>query len=248
MSVSFPPSHPEPFLNAVGAPPKARSWTGAASIAVHGLALTAVLVLPLLHDENLPETTTQVRAFFAEPLELSPPPPPPPPPAARAPSRAPVTPAPAAFVAPVAVPMEIVPEQGLDLGVEGGTPGGVEGGVPGGVVGGVVGGLPEASPPPPGRPVRAGMDVREPRRLKNVAPVYPHLAVLSRVEGVVILECRIDPRGRVEEVKVLKGPLLLNDAAVDAVRQWVYTPTLLNGIPVPVLMTVTVTFQLTRPS
>jgi len=219
MSASL--SHREPFLDAVGSPRKPRSWTGAASIAVHGLALAAVLVLPLLHDESLPDTTTQVRAFFAEPLELAPPPPPPPPRAARAQSRPPVTAAPAAFVAPVAVPTEIVPEQGLDLGVEGGTPGGVEGGVPGGVVGGVVGGLPEASPPPPARPARAGIDVREPRRLKNVAPVYPHLAVLSRVEGVVILECRIDPRGRVEEVKVLQGPLLLDDAAVDAVRQWV---------------------------
>jgi protein TonB len=147
----------------------------------------------------------------------------------------------------VAVPTEIVPEEGLDLGVDGGAPGGVEGGVPGGVVGGIVGGLPEAPPPPPARPVRAGIDVREPRRVKGVAPVYPTLAVESRVQGVVVLECRIDARGRVESVEVLRGNALLNDAAVEAVRQWVYTPTLVNGVPVPVLMTVTVTFQLTQP-
>jgi protein TonB len=112
-----------------------------------------------------------------------------------------------------------------------------------------VGGLPEAAPlPPPARPLRAGVDVREPRRVKNVAPVYPQLAIDSRVSGVVILECEIGARGRVENVKVLRGNLLLNDAAVEAVKQWVYTPTLLNGVPVPVLMTVTVTFSLADPA
>jgi protein TonB len=61
----------------------------------------------------------------------------------------------------------------------------------------------------------------------------------------VILECVIDPRGRVAEVKVLRGVPLLEEAAVDAVRQWVYTPTLMDGVPVPVLLTVTVRFGLT---
>jgi protein TonB len=211
------------------------------------VALVAVVVLPLLYDAHLPETATEVRAFFANPLEIAAPspPPPPPPPAAHAPARPPLRPLSSNLVAPVAIPTEIVPEQGLDLGVEGGAPGGVEGGVPGGVVGGIVGGLPEAPPPPPARPVRAGIDVREPRRVKYVAPAYPTLAVDGRVQGVVILECAIDARGRVESVEVLRGNPLLNDAAADAVRQWVYTPTLVNGVPVPVLMTVTVTFQLT---
>ena len=66
----------------------------------------------------------------------------------------------------------------------------------------------------------------------------------ARIEGVVILECLISPQGRVSEVKVLRGVPLLEEAAVDAVRQWVYTPTLMDGVPVPVLMTVTVRFDL----
>jgi protein TonB len=64
------------------------------------------------------------------------------------------------------------------------------------------------------------------------------------VQGIVILECRIDPRGEVVDVKVLRGVPLLDAAAVDAVRQWRYAPTLLNGVPVSVIMTVTVNFRL----
>jgi protein TonB len=62
--------------------------------------------------------------------------------------------------------------------------------------------------------------------------------------GRRVLECLIDPRGHVVDVKVLRGLPLLDDAATEAVRQWVYTPTLVNGVPTPVIMTVTVTFRL----
>jgi periplasmic protein TonB len=87
------------------------------------------------------------------------------------------------------VPTEIRPGEGLDLGgIEGGVAGGVEGGVPGGVVGGVVGGLPDAPPPPPVKPVRVGGDVREPRKVRDVAPVYPELAMKAHIEGIVIIE------------------------------------------------------------
>ena len=210
------------------------------------LALAAILVVPLLTDEPLPDQVGQVKAFFAEPIALAPPPPPPPPgvrlgAAVREPAKS-VTPA--GFVAPVEVPTEIVPEAGFDLGVEGGLPGGVEGGVPGGVVGGIVGGLPDAPPPPPSGPVRVGLDVKEPRKVKDVRPVYPSIAVEGRLEGVVVLECVIDPRGRVADVQVMKGLPLLDDAAIEAVRQWVYTPTLINGVPTSVIMTVRVTFRL----
>ena len=146
------------------------------------------------------------------------------------------------FTAPVEVPDQIKPEEGIDLGVEGGVPGGVEGGVPGGVVGGVVGGLPDA--PPPCRPSGSGGQIKEPKKLKNVAPVYPDIAKQARVQGVVILECTISPQGKVTDVKVLRGIPLLDAAAIEAVKQWVYTPTLLNGVPVPVIMTVTVNFKL----
>jgi protein TonB len=66
------------------------------------------------------------------------------------------------------------------------------------------------------------------------------------VEGVVILEAIIGADGRVQEVRVLRSKPLLDQAAIDAVRQWLFTPTLLNGVPVPVIMTVTVNFALER--
>jgi protein TonB len=94
------------------------------------------------------------------------------------------------------------------------------------------------------KPLRVGGQIKEPTKLKAVPPVYPESAVRARVEGVVILECLISPQGRVTEVKVLRGVPLLESAAVDAVKQWVYTPTLMDGVPVPVLMTVTVRFDL----
>jgi protein TonB len=203
----------------------------------------------LLGPEPLPVAAmgSAVKAFFVAPQAAAPPPPPPPP-AAR-PSVAPrVTPRQptSAFTAPVDVPEALTPDAGLDLGIEGGVPGGVEGGVPGGVVGGVVGGI-EAAPPPPAQVVRVGGVVREPRKLKDVPPVYPNVAKAARVQGVVILECVINAQGRVEGVKVLRGVPALDEAAVDAVRQWVYTPTLVGGMPVGVVMTVTVNFVL-RPT
>jgi TonB family protein len=113
-----------------------------------------------------------------------------------------------------------------------------------------------ASPTPRARPsatgavrthrgaVRVGGAIKEPRKLKNVNPSYPEIAKQARVQGVVILECTISPDGRVQDVTVLRGVPLLDAAAIEAVRQWVYTPTLLNGVPVPVIMTVTVNFRL----
>ncbi len=221
------------------------AFTGIASVLLHALTLVAILVVPLLTDDPLPDHTGRVEAFFASPIELAPPPPPPPPPsAAPAVVRAAKSVSTGGFVAPVEVPTEIVPEAALDLGIEGGVAGGVEGGVPGGVVGGIVGGLPDAPPPPPTGPVRVGLDVKEPRKVKHVPPVYPSIAVEGRIEGTVVLECVIDPRGRVVDVQVLKGLPLLDEAALEAVRQWVYTPTLINGVPTSVIMTVKVTFRL----
>jgi periplasmic protein TonB len=225
-----------------------QSSTVPVSLVIHLVAAGLIVIVPLLAGGPLPEPSGGVKAFFAEPLAAPVPPPPPPPPAARAavaPKVAPkIVPQQNAFVAPVDVPEEIRPEEGLDLGVEGGVAGGVEGGVPGGVVGGVVGGLPDAPPPPVQEPIRVGGQIKEPKKLKHVAPTYPAIATQARVQGVVILECTISPQGKVTDVKVLRGIPLLDQAAIDAVRQWVYTPTLLNGVPVPVIMTVTVNFKL----
>jgi protein TonB len=224
-----------------------KSLTLPVSIALHAVILLAILVVPLLSSEVLPEPNAAVKAFFVEPAAPPPPPPPPPPPAPKPvnvprPVTTPPPTNPDTFTAPVDVPEEIMPEEGVDLGVDGGVPGGVEGGVPGGVVGGVVGGLPDA--PPPVQAVRVGGQIKEPKKLKNVPPVYPDIARQARVQGVVILECTISPQGKVTEVKVLRGIPLLDQSAIDAVKQWVYTPTLLNGVPVPVIMTVTVNFRL----
>ena len=223
--------------------------TALASVLVHAGFIVGVIVVPLLGYDAVPESVAT--SFFAPPLQLDPAPPPPPPPptgpraAVRAAPRVVEAPS-AALVAPRHVPAEVPPEERLDLGLSGGTEGGVLGGVPGGVVGAVVGGLPlsTAAPPPPLAPVRAGGRIQRPVKTRNVPPEYPDLARQAGVEGVVILECTISPQGRVTEVRVLRGIPLLDNAAIEAVRQWVYTPTLLNDVPVPVIMTVTVDFRI----
>ena len=97
-----------------------------------------------------------------------------------------------------------------------------------------------------GAPVRPGGDLQPPAKVRHVTPAYPELARRAGVEGVVVLECVIDPSGHVAEVKILRGQPLLDGAAVEAVRQWVYRPTRLNGVPVAVLLTVTVQFRIPR--
>ena len=92
--------------------------------------------------------------------------------------------------------------------------------------------------------MRVGGGIPEPRKTRNVSPTYPPTALQARIQGVVILECTISPEGKVVNVTPLRGHPLLTEAAVDAVRQWEYTPTLLNGVAVPVIMTVTVNFKL----
>lgn len=103
-----------------------------------------------------------------------------------------------------------------------------------------------AVPPPvvPREPIRVGGLIQAPRKLSTVAPVYPPIARSAHVEGLVILEAIIGEDGQVRDVRALKTNPLLEQAAVDAVRQWRFTPTLLNGEPVSVVMTVTVMFSL----
>jgi protein TonB len=113
-------------------------------------------------------------------------------------------------------------------------------------MGGVVGGLPTAPPPPPPpqAPIRVGGAIKQPTKVRHVNPVYPPIAQSARVSGMVIIEAIIGADGRVKDAKVLRSIPLLDQAALDAVRQWEFTPTLLNGVPVPVIMTVTVQFTL----
>jgi TonB family protein len=93
-------------------------------------------------------------------------------------------------------------------------------------------------------PIRVGGDIAPPRKLKDVRPVYPDAARAARITGVVILEVTIGPDGRVADARVLRSQPMLDQAAVDAVRQWEFQPLLLNGQPTSVLMTVTVNFSL----
>ena len=118
----------------------------------------------------------------------------------------------------------------------------VPGGVPGGVVAGPAPPLPP--PPPPGTPVRVGGNITPPKRIKDVPPVYPPVAQSARVEGIVILEATIGRDGRVADVRVLRSIPLLDQAAIDAVRQWEFTPTMMNGVPTAVIMSVTINFTL----
>ena len=91
-------------------------------------------------------------------------------------------------------------------------------------------------------PVRVGGRIRAPNKIKDVKPVYPAIARSAGVAGVVTIEATIGPDGKVIDAKVVRSIPLLDQAALDAVRQWEYTPTLLNGVPVPVLVTVTINF------
>jgi protein TonB len=215
------------------------------SLVLHSGLVLVVAVLPLIFYDALPSQEA-LKAFFVQPLEVAPPPPPPPPPAA---ARAVARPAPridvqppSGFVAPIDVPNEIRPEEALDLGDDGAA-GGVEGGVPGGVVGGVVGGLPTGAPPP-ARVVRIGGQIAQPRIIRKVEPVFPDLAIQSRIGALVILEAEVDTRGFVKNVKILRGHPLFDEAAVQAVKQWRYQPLLLNGEPTGFILTVTVNFNL----
>jgi periplasmic protein TonB len=247
-----------PFQSLVVSQPLSRA-TGlfgglGTSMALHILLIVTVVIVPTLLYEAIPEPGAAVRAFFSTPLEVAPPPPPPPPPApaaARVVHPAPVEPRaldPTAFVAPIEVPDQIKPEDGLDLGVEGGVAGGVEGGVPGGVVGGVVGGLLGGpAPPPPVKVVRIGGQIVAPKLVRKVQPVYPAVAAMGRISGIVILEALVDVNGHVKKATPLRGHPLFDEAAVTAVLQWRYKPLLLNGEPTEFILTVTVAFSLSNP-
>jgi len=93
-------------------------------------------------------------------------------------------------------------------------------------------------------PLRIGGNIKQPMKIKDVKPVYPPEAQANRVQGVVIIETIIDPDGLVVDARILRSIPLLDEAALDAVRQWKFTPTLMNGAPTAVVMTVTVNFML----
>ena len=99
----------------------------------------------------------------------------------------------------------------------------------------------------PGEPVRIGDGVPPPAKIHDVPPVYPPAAREAGVQGLVVLEATIDPAGEVGDIEVLRSVPELEEAAITAVEQWRYEPTLVDGAPVSVLMTVTINFLLPSP-
>jgi protein TonB len=138
-------------------------------------------------------------------------------------------------------------------GVVGGTgDAGAAGGVLGGMLGGVPGAPPPPPPPPPAKkaapvgPQRIGGQVMEANLIRRVQPVYPPLAKSARVQGTVEFTATISKEGNIENLQLVRGHPLLVAAARDAVLQWKYRPTLLNGQPVEVITDIIVNFTLSQ--
>jgi protein TonB len=137
-----------------------------------------------------------------------------------------------------------------------GVTGGVPGGAPGGVLGGIIGAVPAAAPPPPPPPpaakpvtpqrIRVGGNVQAANLVRKVTPVYPALAKQARIQGTVRFTAIIGKDGTIQNLQLVQGHPLLVAAAQDAVRQWVYKPTLLNGEPVEVVTQIDVNFTLSQ--
>jgi periplasmic protein TonB len=237
------------------------------AVVFHVVLVSVLLIIPLLMPQRI--SKTRLVAMLVSTLE--PPAAPLPPPVFRAAAQ-PAAPkpriqktiSPDTLVMPIAIPKEVaqVVEAPIvpDTGVVGGVPGGIPGGVTGGIIGGILSAnsnanpLPAMAPPPPPpppppkaatpvEPVRVGGVVREPRVAKLVPPIYPKLARQARVAGTVVLEAIVTADGKVAEIKVISGHPLLVDAAINCVKQWEYEPTLLNGVPTPVILTAKVHFQ-----
>jgi protein TonB len=226
------------------------------SIVVHSAIVLGVFVIPAMYMTDTLPAVPSMLAFVADQPAPPPPPPPPPPPARAKAHEASVRPAPtaSAFAAPVEAPGEIRPEPSEDFDESIGVVGGIEGGLIGGTIGGIVGGLvaaqplppppPPPPPPAPGAPVRIGGQILAPALATRIEPKYPEIAILAHVTGMVILEATVAADGTVESVRVLRSVKFLDQAAIDAVKQWRYSPLVLNGIPTPFVLTVTLSFNL----
>ena len=226
--------------------------------------VSAVIFAQMLMPEKLGEFQLLTTLHMAAP-------PPPPPPLSAAPTqhhavqKAAATSTPriveqtpervenAELESPVTIPKDIanIVDASSPAGTAGGTHGGVYGGVPGGVAGGLLGGVLGGAgnvplPPAPLQPVRVGGNVKQPKLVHIEQPRYSPEAKRARVEGIVILEATLTPQGNVDKVKVVSGPPLLVEPAVEAVSHWKYEPTYLNGQAVPVILTARITFSLSN--
>ena len=218
------------------------------------------VMIPLIWFDELPGA--QLSALITAP---PPPPPPPPPPAAAPPKTVKVVPRVMAtdkLMVPKVIPKEIKQIEdeapAPSMGVMGGVAGGVPGGSMGGVLGGILGGVPSAAPPPPPpkkkeappppRPsiIPVGGRVQNAKLIRQPQPIYPQIAKSARISGTVELSAIIGEDGHIQQLTVVSGHPLLRQAALDAVKQWVYQPTLLNEQPVKVSTTIDVIFSLSQ--
>jgi protein TonB len=218
---------------------------------VHAVALTLLVAVPLMRVGDLPRVDVSdilvVPALPTTPL---------PPPKGRAVKagaaprlkrQASVAAGEAWRFIPLVIPEGIV-EEGFGVeGAEGGIPGGVDYGAGQGLPANLLGaGLYDLIGKPEEPALLAVGDIKPPRLVRRIEPAYPEIARQARREGVVILEATTDIFGRVTSVRILRSVPLLDEAALDAVRQWVYEPLLVNGRPRPVTFTVTVRFVLQK--
>jgi len=220
------------------------SWAVTVSIVFQSVCLGVLILIPLIYTQALP------KAMLSTLLVAPPPPPPPPPPPQAA---APVVVRPVArlitqgrLMQPRAIPREVAIFKEAELPPEP-TGGGVFGGLGGDVLGGFGASSAAAAPPPPPPQisrVRLGGNVQEAKIIARPSPVYPALARQARISGQVVLHAIIGKDGNVSQLEVVSGHPLLVQAALDAVKQWRYQPTLLNGEPVEVDTTITATFAL----
>ena len=237
-----------------------RTWTVMVSFLAQILAIGIAILIPMIYFDALPKT--QLTAMFTAP---PPPPPPPPPPAAQPVKMVKVIPRQfdaGRLMAPKAIPKDIamikeeeLPPPSASAGVVGGVPGGVPGGTAGGVIGGIIGAVPSAAPPPPPPPVeqkkaptriRVGGQVQQANLIRQPKPIYPPLAKQARIQGVVRFNAIIGRDGTIQNLQLISGHPLLVPAAEEAVKQWLYRPTLLNGEPVEVATVIDVNFTLSQ--
>ena len=223
-----------------------KPWTVVVSMILQVFLLLIFILIPLIYTEALP------RAMMSSILLA---PPPPPPPVVQVKIRPTVRLMDAGkLVAPKAIPTqvniikeeELPPDAGMQ-GIAGGVPGGIAGGSMGGVLGGVIGGT--KAPPPPkmiAKRVMVGGNVQAARLVNKVQPLYPPLARQTRISGTVKLHAIIGKDGSVQQLVMVSGHPLLVQSALDAVRQWRYQPTLLNGEPVEVDTEIDVIFSLAQ--
>src|SRR5271168_267688 len=223
-----------------------KPWTVILSFIFQASFLAILILIPLIYTEALPKTM-MATLLVAPP----PPPPPPPPPVAQIVHIKPQVHLMDAgkLVAPKVIPKDIkIIKEDAEPDITGGpgVPGGVAGGSISGVLGGVMGGI-GAAPPPPKvvqSRIRQGGNVQAAKLINRVTPNYPPLARQTRISGTVRLHAIIGKDGSVQQLEVMSGHPLLVQSALDAVRQWRYQPTLLNGVPVEVDTTIDVIFTL----